>query len=178
MYYYIYYIILLCEYISLWKDMYDFTQPCKRKSDCTDLKEIEISEHKGCFTFCLWTGNYCVGCLSSYISAPVQLVCNYYTATQTEKPHGPEPEIALLCFTNIICKNTYSLGNRCQVHLLICRTRIKNTFKHSMSIKWQEHRASGIYNILIIYVSINIYYLDLHVFFNAENLLGFFLFTW
>lgn len=32
---------------------------------------------------------------------------------QTDEPHGLEPEIVLLCFTNIICANRYSLGNRC-----------------------------------------------------------------
>lgn len=32
---------------------------------------------------------------------------------QTDESCGPEPEIVLLCFTNIICTNRYSLGNRC-----------------------------------------------------------------
>jgi len=49
----------------------------------------------------------------------------------------------------------------------------QTAFKHCMSIKWHEHYACVIYSLLIIYVSINIHYLDLHAF-HAENGLGFF----
>lgn len=104
----------LMEDISLWEGKYNFTQLCKRKGDCIDVKGMEISDHKGCFAFCLWTGNYCIVCLSSYIYQLQSSLSAVITQPpQTDELRGPEPEIVLLRFTNIISANRYSLGNRC-----------------------------------------------------------------
>lgn len=56
------------------------------QNDCTDMTGMEESEHKGCFTFCLWTGKYSVASLPLDISSSLACLQLLHSHSRQRNP--------------------------------------------------------------------------------------------